>query len=53
MPRNPSCKLEIWTWGIFEVSARVLDKSGSTFQLVHPLEYEREIAQKGVAFSNA
>ncbi len=52
-PRNPTCKLEIWTWGIFEISARVIDKSGDTIQLTHPLEYEREISQKGVAFSTA
>jgi len=52
-PRNPLCKLEIWTWGIFEVNARVLDKTGATYQLVHPLEYEREISRKGVAFSTS
>ncbi len=52
-PRNPTCKLELWTWGIFEISARVIDKSGDTFPLTHTLEYEREISQKGVAFSTA
>ena len=44
-PANPSCKLEIRTWGTFEVIAEVLEKSGRSFRLTHPLTYDREIKE--------
>lgn len=40
---NPNCRLEIWTWGIFDITADVLDQGGQTYRLVHPLSYGREL----------
>lgn len=42
-PRNPLCKLEIWTWSLFNVAAEIKDKRGQSFQLDHWLTYSREI----------
>lgn len=36
---NPSCKLEIWTWGLFDVAVEIEDRRGFRFQLQHPLAY--------------
>jgi transcription initiation factor IIF auxiliary subunit len=44
-PRNPSCKLEIRTWGTFEVIAEIQEKRGTTFRLIHPLTFDREIKE--------
>ncbi len=44
-PSNPRCKLEVRTWGTFEVIAEVLEKKGTSFRLIHPLTYDREIKE--------
>ena len=36
---NPDCRLVIWTWGIFEIKATVLHKSGRTYNISHYLNY--------------
>ena len=50
-PSNPLCKLEIWTWGLFDVAVTVTEKSGARFRLAHHLEYEDEaLRQREVSF---
>lgn len=49
-PSNPLCKLELWTWGFFDIDAEVTDKSGSRHRLLHHLEYTKEISQGEVTF---
>ena len=39
---NPRCKLEIWTWGLFDLVAVVATKEGNTFSLTHELQYDKE-----------
>lgn len=36
---NPDCRLMIWTWGIFEINATILHKSGQTYSISHHLNY--------------
>jgi transcription initiation factor IIF auxiliary subunit len=40
---NPDCRLEIWTWGIFEVTADVQDNTGQVYRLTHQLTYGKEL----------
>lgn len=40
---NPDCRLEIWTWGIFDVTADVVDQGGQVYRLVHSLSYGNEL----------
>lgn len=47
---NPSCALIIWTWGIFDVKVTLRMKSGEAVELTHKLTYDREFANKKVAF---
>jgi len=42
---NPSCKLEIWTWGLFEVTAVVQTKNEQRFELRHELTYDQQFAE--------
>jgi transcription initiation factor IIF auxiliary subunit len=46
-PSNPNCALTIWTWGIFEVQARVDMESGEQVSIVHTLKYDRQLKQAG------
>ncbi|MCB9592787.1 MAG: hypothetical protein H6719_08645 [Sandaracinaceae bacterium] len=36
---NPSCKLEIWTWGTFEIRATVHTKDAGAVTLTHDMRY--------------
>lgn len=36
---NIDCRLTIWTWGIFEIKATIVHKSGLTYSLSHSLNY--------------
>lgn len=36
---NQDCRITIWTWGIFQINATVLDKVGRTYSLSHQLTY--------------
>lgn len=36
---NQDCRITIWTWGIFEIHATILDKAGNTYRLSHWLTY--------------
>jgi transcription initiation factor IIF auxiliary subunit len=47
---NPRCKLEIWTWGLFEVKATILDKSQGQHLRSHQLAYDRHFSEKDVKF---
>lgn len=42
-PSNPNCQLVIWTWGVFVVKARILDKRDLTYELSHRLEYAQQL----------
>lgn len=42
-PSNPTCALETWTWGLFDVPVEIEDKSGNRYQLVHSMSYSRDI----------
>ncbi len=44
---NPHCMLKIWTWGVCAVRAVIRDRKGETFEVVHPLSWEREHATLG------
>ena len=47
---NPRCKLEIWTWGLFEVAVTVEDKRGRQYRLSHNLQYDRQFNERDVKF---
>jgi len=49
-PENQHCKLELWTWGTFQVQAIVTDGQGEMVTLSHDLEYPREYQHGGVKF---
>jgi len=36
---NPNCKLTLWLWGTFEVTARVQLKTGEAMELQHYLSF--------------
>lgn len=40
-PSNADCRLMIWTWGLFDVTALVVDKQGNQYRLVHPMDYDK------------
>jgi hypothetical protein len=40
---NPHCKLELWTWGVFQVQAIVTDQQGTMLTLSHNLQYNKEV----------
>jgi len=44
---NQACELEIWTWGIFDITAEVEDKQGRTYTLTHTLTYGEEL-ERGI-----
>jgi transcription initiation factor IIF auxiliary subunit len=44
-PSNPDCKIQIWTWGKFELSVQIEDKRGLTYRIGHWLSYENELDQ--------
>lgn len=36
---NQDCRITIWTWGVFQINATILDKIGRTYSLSHQLTY--------------
>lgn len=42
-PSNPYCALTIWTWGLFNVRADVVDKAGHRHVLEHMMRYAQEL----------
>jgi transcription initiation factor IIF auxiliary subunit len=42
-PSNPNCQLVIWTWGVFTVGARIVDKRDLTYELSQRLEYDKQL----------
>lgn len=42
-PTNPSCKLVIWTWGLFLVRAEIEDLEGRTLKISHTLGWDRDV----------
>ena len=40
---NPDCQLIIWTWGLFNVRAKIVDKNGNFVSLDHMLQYDQQI----------
>lgn len=47
---NPRCKLEIHTWGLFQVRVVIEDKKGRRYARTHTLQYDKQFHEKGVAF---
>ncbi len=52
-PANPRCKLEIWTWGLFQVTATIRDRKGRTHVRYRDLQYDKEFQAEGVKFQAA
>ena len=50
---NPRCKIEIWTWGVFDVKVSVEDKQGRTFTMSHYLEYVSHLNEPGMEFKSS
>lgn len=48
--KNPRCKLEIWTWGLFELRAKIRDKKGRILEKTHYLRYNKDFKLDGVDF---
>ncbi|MEE9552966.1 MAG: pYEATS domain-containing protein [candidate division Zixibacteria bacterium] len=40
--KNPRCKLEIWTWGLFQLRVKIRNKKGEVFEKTHNLTYNRD-----------
>ncbi len=40
---NPSCRLETWAWGEFQMSTNILLQNGQTVPIVHPFQFSNEI----------
>ena len=51
--RNPRCKLRIWTWGLFLVTATVEDKKGRRHTFTHQLQYDKDFKLPGVSWKVA
>jgi transcription initiation factor IIF auxiliary subunit len=52
-PANPRCKLEIWTWGLFQVQAIISDREGNMFTLSHDLQYSKDFQSPDLKFTAA
>ena len=46
-PSNPTCKLAIWTWGVFLVKATIVDIKGFSYAVEHQMTYDRELPTDG------
>jgi len=44
---NPDCRIVIWTWGVFQVNATILDKTGVTYALSQQLNFGELLNQYG------
>jgi len=44
---NPKCRLAIWTWGLFHVTAIVTDKAGNQITLGHDMSYDQTLSSLG------
>ena len=42
---NARCKLQIWTWGIFDVKVTIEDTRGATHVRTHSLQYGRQLQE--------
>lgn len=49
-PSNPNCQLVIWTWGVFTVKAKIVDKRGQIFEVLHRLTYDQELPPNDDAY---
>lgn len=47
---NPNCSLVIWTWGVFNIKAKIYLKSGDLIYAEHYLTYDRYLKRKNVKF---
>lgn len=52
-PTNPTCSLIVWTWGVFEVRAEILDKQGNIFEATHALTFEAQLSQPDIQLHRA
>ncbi len=44
---NPNCQLIVWTWGLFDVKATIIDKTGNVYEIVHSLSYNKQLEEEG------
>jgi len=49
---NPNCTLVIWTWGVFNLKAKIFLKTGEVINAEHLLTYDRFLKRKDVKFKN-
>jgi hypothetical protein len=47
---NQRCKLTLWTWGLFEIRAKVILKDRRELELTHMLAYDREFSDPTLKF---
>ena len=47
---NPNCQLVLWTWGLFEIRVKVEDKANRLYELVHMLNYDKELSKPGIEY---
>lgn len=47
---NQRCKLTLWTWGLFEIRAKVVLKDRGELELGHMLGYDREFSDPTLKF---
>ncbi|MCB9165210.1 MAG: hypothetical protein H6590_01235 [Flavobacteriales bacterium] len=44
-PDNPNCKLVLWLWGTFAITARVILRTGETLELEHYLSFGNQVRE--------
>jgi hypothetical protein len=47
---NQNCRLIIWTWGLFNVEAEIILKTGEKLPAQHYMSYDREFKKDGLRF---
>jgi hypothetical protein len=49
-PANPNCQLVIWTWGLFDVKATIVDKMSNVYEVMYSLSYDKQLAQSDIEY---
>src|SRR5262249_46384322 len=40
-PSNQDCRLVLWTWGVFQINATIMDQAGRSYILSHYMVYDQ------------
>ena len=48
---NPSCKLTIWTWGLFTIRASIATSQGTILNSEHSLTYDRDLQSPDIKYN--